>query len=233
LIAVLRADSIGKSFGTRKVLTSAFFEARLGEAVGLIGRNGAGKSTLLKIAAGWLSADHGIVEFLGTRYVRPPAAKLAQAGLLYLPVDRSVLSPVFTLGQHLDALRQRFGPIDRQPVLEELGIAHLQLHVTSALSGGERRRAELAFASLRRPQCLLVDEPFRGIDPKDAEVVAGLLRRMAGDGCAVAFTGHEVHWMLEAAERVVWIRNGTTELLGTTTEAAAHWQFRRDYLGSR
>jgi ABC-type multidrug transport system ATPase subunit len=230
--AILRVDSVGKSFGRRRVLTSAYFDALPGSVTALVGRNGAGKSTLMKIAAGWLRPDHGFVEFRGERHLRPRAGVLARAGLLYLPVDRSVLSPPFTLAQHLDALEKRFGPRDRAPVLERLRIAPLASTPCAALSGGERRRAELAFALLRQPACLLLDEPFHGIDPRDAEIVLASVVDAAASGCAVVITGHEMGWMLPLAERIFWVHNGSTRPLGSGADAEAHWEFRRDYLGS-
>jgi ABC-type multidrug transport system ATPase subunit len=232
--AVLRADSVGKSFGRRTVLTSAYCQAAAGTVTALVGRNGAGKSTLLKILAGWLAPDHGFVEFCGRRYLRPRASRLALAGLFYLPVDRSILSPPFTLGQHLDAMEKRFGsrdPGERRAVLEQLGIAGLEASSTASLSGGERRRAELAIALLRRPVCLLADEPFLGLEPNVAEIVADALKLLAGQGTAVLFTGHEMTWTAECADQMVWVREGTTQLLGSASEAMRHWQFRRDYLG--
>jgi len=231
---VLRADSIGKSYASRTVLRSAYCQASAGEVTVLLGRNGAGKSTLLKIAAGWVSADHGFVEFRGRRHPRPRAALLAREGLFFLPVDRSPLVPRFTLAQHLDALEARFGRGEsaaRQGMLELLGIAPLEHTPTAALSGGERRRAELALALVHRPRCLLADEPFRGIDPQEAEVVRDALVELARSGCAVVLTGHEMTWMLEVGDRFVWVRKGSTEPLGGRAEALSHWRFRREYLG--
>lgn len=206
-------------------------DAPAGTVTALLGRNGAGKSTLLKIAAGWLSPDHGFVEVGGHRYLRPRLGTLTRAGVFYLPVGRSILSPASTLEQHLDALEKRFGRSDRASVLERLGIAALAGHPTAALSGGERHRAELSIALLRRPLCLLADEPFRGIDPRDAEVVLEALKSLAQQGAAVVFTGHEVTWTVKLSDRVVWVREGTTHPFGSVSEAAEHWQFRRDYLG--
>lgn len=83
----------------------------------------------------------------------------------------------------------------------------------------------------RRPRCALLDEPLRGVDPKDAEIIAAVLRRMAGDGCALVLTGHDVHTVLAAADQVVWLNEGCAELLGDSAQAEMHWRFRRGYLG--
>jgi len=230
---VLRADSIGKSYRGRRVLASAYFEARAGAVSALVGRNGTGKSTLLKIAAGWMKPDHGLVEFRGRRYHRPDPAAMARDGLFFVPIDRSILSPPFTLAQHLDAVEARFGRENRAAVLERLGIAALERVRCAAFSGGERRRAELALALLRRPSCLLLDEPFRGIDPKDVEVLQAVVRELAEAGCAVVLTDHEVPEILAVADSVVWLRDGTSQALGTAAQAAEDWRFRREYLGGR
>ena len=232
MTAVLRVDSVGKSYGARRVLSSAFFDALPGTVTALVGRNGAGKSTLMKIAAGWVRADHGMVEFDGERYLHPRPGKLARAGLFYLPVDRSILSPPFSLAQHLDALDARYGARERAPVLDRLRIAGLERVPTAALSGGERRRAELAVALLRRPTCLLLDEPFHGIDPRDAELVQNTVAEVANAGCAVVITGHEMGWILPVADRITWVHQGSTRPLGTGEQAAENWEFRREYLGS-
>jgi len=230
--AVLRADSIGKSYRGRRVLASAYFEAAAGAVTALVGRNGTGKSTLLKIAAGWIAPDHGFVELRGRRHHRPDPAAMARGGMFILPVDRSILSPRFTLAQHLDAVEARFGPAaERAAVLERLEIAALERVRYGAFSGGERRRAELAVALLRRPSCLLLDEPFRGIDPKDVEMLQEIFRSTADAGCAVVVTGHEIAPILALADSVVWLREGTTQALGDAAQAAADWRFGRDFLG--
>jgi lipopolysaccharide export system ATP-binding protein len=228
---VLRADSVGKSYRGRRVLTSAWLTASAGTVTALVGRNGAGKSTLLKIAAGWMRADHGLVEFQGRRYHRPDPAALARDGMFFLPVDRSILSPPFTLAQHLDALEARFGRGECAAVLERLGITALERIRCGAFSGGERRRAELALAILRRPTCLLLDEPFRGIDPKDVELLQAMVRLLADSGCPVVITGHEIPPILAVADSVVWLRDGTAQALGSPAQAAEDWRFRREYLG--
>jgi ABC-type lipopolysaccharide export system ATPase subunit len=131
-------------------------------------------------------------------------------------------------------MEKRFGsrgPAERDTVLEQLGIASLEASPTASLSGGERRRGELAIALLRRPVCLLADEPFLGLEPHAAELVVDALKRLAGQGTAVLFTGHEMTWTVECADQIVWVREGNTQLLGSASEAVRHWQFRRDYLG--
>ncbi|HEX8243906.1 MAG TPA: ATP-binding cassette domain-containing protein, partial [Longimicrobium sp.] len=207
MTAVLWADSVAKAFGGRRILTGAWLEAHAGAVTALIGRNGTGKTTLLKIAAGWLRADRGFVEFRGMRHFAPRPARLARDGLFYLPMDRSILSPAFTLGQHLDAVERRFGVDGRAEVLERLGLARVCHVPCRALSGGEHRRAELAVALLRRPACLLADEPFRGIPPHDADAILRAFREMADAGCAVVVTGHETGWVLQAADEVLWMRD--------------------------
>jgi ABC-type multidrug transport system ATPase subunit len=223
---------LSKSFGSRQLFENIALGISEGERLGLIGPNGAGKSTLLKIAAGWLAPTAGTVEFGGRRYLSPDPAALARAGMFLLPVDRSLLCPAFSLAQHLDALEHRFGARpERDAVLERVGITGRSRIPSRFLSGGERRWAELALALLRRPSCLLLDEPFRGIDPRQAELVRELIRGLAAGGAAVVITGHEVGWLLETADTVVWLHQGGTRPLGPPGAARAHWQFRRDYLG--
>lgn len=224
------ADSIGKAFGRTQVLKAASAWAFAGEITVLFGRNGSGKSTLLKASVGQVSADFGTVHFDGKVYPRPKLHDLANRGLFYLP-DRDLLSPRWTLRYHLKALRWRFGGNGPERVLEEMGIADRVDAQPHKMSGGERRRAEIAIARLRRPRCLLADEPFSGINPSDAEVVATALVQLAEGGCAVLVTGHEVPQLMAIASNVVWMTAGTTHWLGPSAEAARHEQFRREYLG--
>jgi len=224
------ADSIGKSFGSRTILKAASVWARPGIITVLFGRNGCGKSTLLKIGAGQLRADHGVVQFDGRAYLRPRLHELASRGLFYLP-DRDLLSRRLTVREQIRAVEWRFGASRTAATLERLDIGHLLDQTPVELSGGERRRAELAAAWIRAPRCLLADEPFAGIDPADAEVVAGAFREMARQGCALVITGHEVRQLLETADDVVWMAAGTTHGMGTPEKAVQHEQFRREYLG--
>lgn len=228
--ALFSAEAIGKSFGDHAVLKSASLWAVPGRVTVVFGRNGCGKSTLVRIAAGVMRPDAGAVHFDGHVYLQPRLHQLAARGLFYLPQD-ALLSPRWSLRQHLDALTRRFGPGRRAEALEELGLAGVLDQPTAELSGGERRRAEVALAWAREPRCLLADEPFTGINPRTAEVVARSLVKLAGRGCAVVVTGHEVPQLMGIADEVVWMVAGTTHGLGSAQAAARHDQFRREYLG--
>jgi ABC-type multidrug transport system ATPase subunit len=230
---VLAADYIGKRFGERKVLSAATVHADRGVVTALVGRNGSGKSTLLRIMAGLMAPDHGVVRFRGGVYTRTRLPRLARQGLFLLPADRSTLSRTLTLRQHLDALRRRFGLPPGGTELEELRITHLLDRAVGTYSGGERRRAELALALVRAPDCLLADEPFLGITPADTEVFIAAFRALARRGTAIIVTGHEVPFILSVAHTVTWIHSGTTRQLGPPESAARDWLFRRDYLGVR
>lgn len=224
-------DSIGKSFGSRTILKAASVWARTGKITVLFGRNGCGKSTLLKIGAGLSRADHGVIQFDGRSYLRPRLSELATRGLFYLP-DRDLLSRRLTVGEQIRAVEWRFGGSRTTEILELLDIGHLLGQTPVKLSGGERRRAEIAAAWIRAPRCLLADEPFAGIDPSDAEVLAEALRGMAREGCAIVITGHEVRQLLDTADDIVWMTAGTTHGMGAPEEAIRHEQFRREYLGA-
>jgi ABC-type multidrug transport system ATPase subunit len=231
LTPVLLADSVSKAFGETRVLSAATLAAHAGAVTVVLGRNGAGKSTLLKIAAGWLAADHGIVRFRAETYLRPRLHRLAARGLFYLPA-RGILSPAFTLRAHLEAVERRFPDEARQVIVDRLEIGSLLDRAPASFSGGERRRAELAVALLRRPLCLLADEPLLGIAPKDIEVIGSVLRDLAADGCAVVATGHELPALLPLADEVLWVTSGTTYRLGSPAQAERDWHFRREYRGA-
>ncbi len=232
MTALLTVDSVGKSYGERKILSSAFLRAKPGSVTALLGRNGAGKSTLLKIAAGWIAPDYGTVRFREVTYMRPRLHELAAQGLFLLPVDHSLFSPSFTLRQHLQAVSATFGGSQLNEIAERLGIATLLDQFPYSFSGGERRRAELAVALLRAPVCLLADEPFRGIAPKDAEVLMAAFRHLAEQGCGIVLTGHELTFVLPVADEVIWVNSGTTTLLGSSADAEGNWRFRREFLGT-
>lgn len=227
---VFAADSISRSFGDRRVLKSASVWGYEGKITVLFGRNGCGKSTLLKIGAGLLRADQGVIHFGGQSYLHPRLPALASKGLFYLP-DRDLLSRRLSVREQLRAVEWRFGGARTGEILNRLGIRDRIDQTPDELSGGERRRAEVAAALIRAPRCLLADEPFLGINPGDGAVLSEAFRALAREGCALVITGHEVRHLLDLADDIVWMTSGTTHALGAPDEAARHEQFRREYLG--
>jgi ABC-type multidrug transport system ATPase subunit len=229
---ILTADSVSKSFGDRRVLSSATLRAVPGELRVMFGRNGCGKSTLMKIAVGRLAPDSGTVHFDGEAFPSVHLATLAERGLFYLP-DQDLLSTAFTVRVQLEMLRRQFNGADVHDSAKRLGVeGHLDKR-PDALSGGERRRAELAAVLVRCPRCLLADEPYRGISPRDAETLTATFTALAADGVAVVVTGHEVPTLLDAADHVSWCTSGTTYELGPPELAVEHRAFRAEYLGPR
>lgn len=226
----LVADSIGKKYGDRWVLHSASLRATRGELRALLGRNGAGKSTLLRVAAGLVDPDAGSVRINGVARERVRLAQLAREGVCFIP-DRELLVNAFTVREQL-----AFASNDRNLIAraaERLTIDHLIDARPFELSSGERRRAELAFAMVRQPVCVLADEPLRNISPTDAEVLLQAFREIAHAGCAVIVTGHEVPALLAAVDHVTWCTSGTTYEMGPPFMARTDERFVRDYLGPR
>ncbi len=228
---ILRAEGIGRSFGRFEVLKAASLWAEPGKIVTLMGRNGAGKTTLIKIAAGWLRADYGVVHFDGIAMERPQLARLARAGLFYIPQEQ-LLSPTFTVQQHIEAVAARFGSDEVEYAVEATRLGGVLPQRPSTLSGGERMRASLALGLVRKPACLIIDEPFRGVSPLDQEILSTALLRLAGSGVAVVTSGHDTRPLLAVSDSIIWCVAGTTHHLGTPAEAVEHRQFVREYLGS-
>ena len=229
---IFAAEEIGKSFGTRTVLRTAGIWATAGRVTVLLGRNGAGKSTLIKIAIGQLRADHGVVLYKDMRETRPQLYRMARAGLYYLP-QQGLLPRWFSVRTHLNAMASRAETPDIEEAIEACRLHDLLDRPPSQLSGGERRRAELSLIVARRPDCVLADEPLLDLSPQDSVLCTGVLRALARQGTAIVVTGHEVDWLLDLADDIVWMTAGTTHALGSPDDARAHDQFKREYLGAR
>lgn len=227
---VLVADCVTKSFGQRRVLSSASLRAVSGQLRVMFGRNGEGKSTLIKIAAGRIPADSGSVHFDGRAYLSPRLHELAPRGLFYLP-DHDLFSSAFTIRRQLEMIRLQFDGSSIEAAARRMGVIDHLDRPPHKLSGGEVRRAELAAIIVRRPRCVLADEPFRGIAPADAEHLADAFRELASSGMAVVVTGHEVPTLLDAADHITWCTSGTTYELGPPSVAVRDEAFRRGYLG--
>lgn len=228
--SLFTAESMGVSFYRNTVLKSASVWANPGEVTAVMGRNGSGKTTLFRAALGLVRREFGTVKFRSRVHQSPRLARLARLGLFYLP-DSGLLSRRRTLGWHLSLLRRRFPSDARNDYPDGLKVEGLTGKTVWEMSGGEERKAELALAWARRPCCLLADEPLAGLAPKDQEVVSGVIRSMADEGCAVVVTGHDVRPLMALADRIVWMVAGTTHGIGVPEDAMKHDQFRREYLG--
>lgn len=228
---VLVADCVGKRFGRVWALHSASLRATQGEVRALLGRNGAGKSTLLRIGAGLLEPDSGSVRFNGLAREKWRLVQMARQGLCFVP-DHDLLSNAFSVREHLEFVCPRSDREGIDRVSERLSLGNLLEALPFELSSGERRRAEIAFALLRRPACLLADEPLRNLAPIDAESLLRVFLEMAEGGCAVVITGHEVPAMMSAVHHITWCTAGTTYEMGPPFMARTDERFMRDYLGS-
>ena len=231
--ATLEADGLGKAFGRNDVLKSASFAAWPGRTTVLMGRNGTGKSTMLRAAVGAVRADYGRIVYKGEFYPRPHLWRLARKGLMY-SAQESALTPLFSIERHLTAFGQVYGRNGAIPeILERLNLCEFLNRRPSGISGGEKQRVSLALALIRLPDCLLMDEPFAGVAPRDRSYLVKGFQALREAGCAVVVTGHDVEDLMTVADEVIWVTGGTTHWIGTPDEAIRHGQFRREYLGSR
>ena len=228
-MTLLVADSIAKSFGGQRVLSSARLSVGRGEIVGVLGRMGSGKSTLLKICAGIVSPDSGWVELDGIRYQQPRRTTLAKRGLFYLG-ETDNLAWSLTVRQHLDEISRRFGSVSIDDVLDSLDVRSLFDRRVHQLSSGEAKRAEIVMAFARNPACLFVDELMRSVDPIVCDALGRSLRILADRGCAVVITGHEINYLMPFLDRITWVTSGTTYDLGSRETALANEKFAVEYL---
>ena len=227
---VLEIDSVGVSYGDRHVLTAASLRAPAGRITALVGRNGVGKTSLLRVGVGLQQPTHGVVRLNGRAYPRPSLPRLARAGLFFLPA-RDILDPFVPVGLQLEAVSRFYSGPRAETLGELLGLGGLLAGRPVSLSGGELRRAELALALARQPACLVADEPFRGIDPRDIEIIGRALRSYLDTGAAIVVTEHEIGPVSKLADGVVWCVAGTTHEFPKAADGWADAQLRRDFLG--
>ena len=226
----IRAEGIGKSFGRLEVLKSASLWGESGKITTLLGRNGSGKTTLMKITVGVLRADYGVISVFGDVREHQSLPRLARAGLMYVPQEQLV-SPNYSVRDHVTALVTTFGSDGVDEAISEMGIESLLDQKVRSLSGGERMRVSLALALARAPRVLIADEPLVGLSPHNQEALGTSLRTLAERGTAVVTCGHDARILLGISDTILWCVAGTTHHIGTPTEALAHDQFQREYLG--
>ena len=229
---VFAAEGFSKRFGDNHVLKNAAVHARRGQVTVLLGRNGVGKTTLLRGALGFVPVDNGSVLWRGTATLRPRLASMAREGLFYVPAT-GLAVPKMRVTKHLQQMRALSSSSVSLKDGDPLEISSFAGARVARLSGGEERRVEVTLGLLRRPRCLIMDEPFKGLAPKHQGLLAQALRRNAETGTAIIVTGHEVERLLSLADEVVWMVAGGTRVLGSPEDALEYPEFARQYLGSR
>lgn len=229
-VPVLEANAVGMRRGDRRVLTSATLGAHAGVVTALLGRNGAGKTTLLRMLVGDLAPESGTIRWQGAPIERPSRARLARLGVCFIPA-RDVLHPRVAVAKQLSWIAANSAEVE--PISARLKLTGLVDQRPAALSGGERRRAEVAVALLFAPRVLVLDEPLRGIAPIDAALILSTLRTFAAAGGAVVFTGHELPLLEGHIDAVSWCYAGTTRAFESFEAAAEDVAFRREFLGRR
>jgi len=234
----LTAVELSKSYRGRKVVDSVSLQISPGEVVGLLGPNGAGKTTTFHLLVGLTRPDSGRVMLNGTDLTSFPMYLRARNGLGYLPqepsvfrklsVEENILAVLETLSMEGSGRRERL-----EELLDLMGLAHLRRHRADTLSGGERRRVEIARALVLSPSFILLDEPFSGIDPVTVldiqKIVADLKQRKIG----VLVTDHNVRETLRVTDRAYIIHNGRIFRAGTPQELSSDPEVRRIYLGEQ
>ncbi len=233
---LLSCHGVVKSFGKRQVVKGVSVSVGKGEAVGLLGPNGAGKTTVFYMITGLIKPDEGKVVIEGRDVTRLPMYQRARLGVGYLPQEASIFRGL-TVEQNIRAVlevteksrKERERQLDE--LLDEFRIARLRKSPSIALSGGERRRLEIARALASRPSYILLDEPFAGIDPIAINDIRALVRHLTQRGIGVLITDHNVRETLELIDRAYIIYDGRVLTEGTPAEIVANEEVRRVYLG--
>jgi lipopolysaccharide export system ATP-binding protein len=232
----LAVHSVEKSFGTRQVVRGVSIYVRRGEAVGLLGPNGAGKTTVFYMITGLIKADRGAIELDGHDVTKLPMYQRARLGIGYLPQEASIFRGL-TVEQNIRAVLEVVEPSrkkrDREldALLDEFNITRLRKSPSIALSGGERRRVEIARALATRPNYMLLDEPFAGIDPIAVGDIQDLVRHLTNRGIGVLITDHNVRETLGLTDRAYIVYAGEILTEGSPDEIVANPDVRRLYLG--
>jgi lipopolysaccharide export system ATP-binding protein len=233
----LRAEGLAKSYRSRQVVRDLSLEVRQGEIVGLLGPNGAGKTTAFYMIVGLVAADAGRI-FLGERDITfLPMHRRAQLGVGYLPQEASVFRKL-SVEDNILAILETREDLDRaarerqlEELLEELRIGHVRKTAGLSLSGGERRRVEIARALAAEPRFMLLDEPFAGVDPLSVLDIQRIVRELTGRGIGVLITDHNVRETLGVVSRAYIVNQGTVIASGSAEEILANPQVREVYLG--
>lgn len=234
----LVAKGLGKQFKKRPVVRNVSISVKRGEAVGLLGPNGAGKTTTFYMIVGLIQPDTGAIFLDGVEISSLPMYRRARLGIGYLPQEASVFRGLTVEHNIMAALDVVETDRDRREslldaLLAEFGISHLRRTPALALSGGERRRVEIARALATGPNYILLDEPLAGIDPIAVGEIRDLVSHLKHRGLGVLITDHNVRETLEIIDRAYILHDGGVLMEGIPEEVVAHQDVRRVYLGEK
>lgn len=234
----LVASNIGKAFKKRPVLRDVSLSVKRGEVVGLLGPNGAGKTTCFYIVTGLISPDYGLISLDGEDITGLPMYRRSRMGLGYLPQESSIFRGL-SVENNIRAMLEVSEPLaDRresrlEDLLAEFSLTHLRRTPALALSGGERRRVEIARALAANPSFMLLDEPLAGIDPIAVNDIRNLVSHLKDRGIGVLITDHNVRETLDIVDRAYILHDGKVLMEGAPAEIVTHKDVRRVYLGER
>ncbi len=235
-MAILRTESLCKTYHGRKIVDDLSVSLNLGEVVGLLGPNGAGKTTSFYMIVGLISADSGRVLLQNEDITDLPMYQRARRGISYLPQEPSVFRKL-TVEENLLAILETL-PIPEherrerlEQLIDQLGLETVRLNKAYQLSGGERRRVEIARSLVISPQFLLLDEPFSGIDPKQVLELQRIIARLQESGIGILITDHNVRETLSVTDRAYIINNGQIFRSGPPAELGRDPEVKRVYLG--
>ena len=234
----LVATMLAKAYNRRPVVRSVSLSLKRGECVGLLGPNGAGKTTCFYMISGLIQADAGTIEVDGVDVTRMPMYRRARLGIGYLPQEASIFRGL-TAEQNIRAAAELVEPDANrlnamvEELLAEFGVSHVRQTPAIALSGGERRRVEIARALATHPSYILLDEPLAGIDPIAVSEIRDLVVHLKDRGIGVLITDHNVRDALEVIDRAYILHDGVVLKEGSPSEIVADRDVRRVYLGER
>ena len=234
----LTINSVGKSFNKRPIVRGVSLRIQRGEAIGLLGPNGAGKTTCFYMISGLISPDYGKILLDGKDITDLPIYKRAKAGIGYLPQEISIFRGM-TVEQNIQSILalNSSSRIEQETSLEELlaefSLTHLRRTSSMALSGGERRKVEIARALASQPAFILLDEPLAGIDPIAIEEIRELIKHIKDRGVGVLITDHNAKETLELIDRAYIIHQGKVLMTGRPDEIISDANVRKVYLGDK
>jgi lipopolysaccharide export system ATP-binding protein len=238
MTTVLRVQGLVKIYGRRRVVDGVDFHVNQGEIVGLLGPNGAGKTTSFRITCGMIEPNAGQVFLNGVDVTDwPMYLRAKDGGMGYLAQESSVFRKL-SVQQNLTGMMELLGMGRRerrtrcQELLDQFQIAHLRRASAGSLSGGERRRLEIARCLISNPKIILLDEPFTGIDPVTIQSIQGIVRQLRSRDIAILITDHQVRETLQITNRSYVISKGSVLCHGSPTDVLGHEEAREKYFGS-